>query len=76
MQDSIMRAMEQADNLISLGGELKTFGIDYSFYITEGAVPTHYTIEAGSTRWTICRKEYADDDAVIVNGMALESEQL
>lgn len=58
---------------MNLGENLKTFGIKYEFIMVD-MVPPHYKIEAGNTTWTVCNPKYADDDAVIVNGMALEAE--
>jgi hypothetical protein len=72
MQDTIMRAMEQADNLMNVGAQLKTHGVKYEFNLIDGA-PAHYIIKAGDIKYLICMPQYADDDAVIVNGLALES---
>lgn len=71
MQDPIMRAIEQSPNFMALGGVLKTLGIKYDFIMLD-MLPPHYKIKAGQTTWIICNPKYADDEAIIVNGMALE----
>lgn len=74
MQDQIMRAIEQADNFMNVGAQLKTYGIKYDF-ATEPA--PYYMVKGAGQKYVICASIYADDDAIkVTDSISLEVTKL
>lgn len=74
MQDQIMRAIEQAASFMTVGRELKTYGIKYDF--STEPVP-YYMVRGGGVQYVICSSTYADDDAIkVTDNISLEVTKL
>ena len=74
MQDTIMRAIEQAKSFMGVGQELRNFGVKYDFN-TE-PLPC-YVIEGAGQKYLICASIYADDDSIrVTDSISLEVTKL